>query len=1070
MAEVRKRFEVVYSDEADEFYLFDRATRELAFVAPGIAKVYPLHRVGSTPGEKRVMAPRMVDQVLASIDNIKGGVMDLHARLLHAPVQLMKSALEFGHYGDVISNESPPTEAEWREVQECLICARYKDTRIRGEQHGSSRTAPRPRKGNKVGSPAWSLPMGPVDVTVTMDVVNVVKGLSLTAVVRPIGYKIERWVESHETEDLIQGCVLITSQVKAAAGVNKITSVEFDCEVGINADDFLTATGVPLRRSIPHVHNQTVEGNVRSLRNQWRTQLGRVGDAGVMPISQQTVRAAWEHTVRASNFVPGSGSSPYLPHQLMFWENDTNLKKVVLEPPGPKYHTPPGFGEFVLVNKGETPLNKTEPRRSVAMIVGFEPMTRAVWVRFPSSHRPVMRDAYRAVSDDVGKQLWDQAKNPVPFVTGENNPLVDPDDEGVFVPGIATTADTTQDLEIRGEQRDVEEEDETQPRRSGRTKKPKIYPDHVQAIEEDYALTFREKVAKVGGQGSVSMDEPIHVTLERLELVCAAVECDASLSEDELEKRATEDSNEGKSAAALLELKRIYQKFKAFELMPNDVDLGELKTIRGRLIGSVKYDANGVFRKYKERLVAQAHLRKDKPTEILDTFSPTFAHPSFLLALNLALALDLCWAHDDVTSAYLHADFTGDVYMKLDSHIVDYLEAIDATVAKSRREDGSVLVKLKKALYGLQESANLWYKTVSEALREMGFTPSNYDRCFFYQWKDGKLSVVVLYVDDIFTCAPREHIEMWRTKLGEKFHMSRAPINPKSFTYVGITTEYDEHDQAFLLSQPAFVDKIIQQVEGEEELPYKPSMDIYKETDPEPIPDASKYRSMVMQLQYAARVRLDLKPLLVYLTTRMQAPTRGDVSKMEMGFKYLRKTKNLKLRYKPSEGHLQVNASADASFAPFPDGKSVSGMVVTVGGENAPILAKSGKQKSVANSSTAAELVALASVMEEVLWTVELLNEIGLKQGPVVISQDNKSTITLAQKGPSGEGRTKWMNVKSFWVSEHLADGTVVLKYTPSEEIVADGFTKLLGGKRFKLWRAKVLNLKDSHGIVRENE
>jgi hypothetical protein len=76
-------------------------------------------------------------------------------------------------------------------------------------------------------------------------------------------------------------------------------------------------------------------------------------------------------------------------------------------------------------------------------------------------------------------------------------------------------------------------------------------------------------------------------------------------------------------------------------------------------------------------------------------------------------------------------------------------------------------------------------------------------------------------------------------------------------------------------------------------------------------------------------------------------------------------------------------------------------MVVTVGYPNEPVLVKSVKQKSVANSSTAAELIAFTSTLEEVLWLVEYLNELGFEQKPVDIEQDNSSTMKLIEKGPS---------------------------------------------------------------------
>jgi hypothetical protein len=111
------------------------------------------------------------------------------------------------------------------------------------------------------------------------------------------------------------------------------------------------------------------------------------------------------------------------------------------------------------------------------------------------------------------------------------------------------------------------------------------------------------------------------------------------------------------------------------------------------------------------------------------------------------------------------------------------------------------------------------------------------------------------------------------------------------------------------------------------------------------------------------------------------------------------------MRIKPTDS-LQIYASADASYGPFSDGKSNTGFCITVGMPNAPIIVKSQKQKTVSNSSTAAELVAMNSAMEEVIWLIQLFEDLGYKQEPVFIEQDNMSTIRLTEKGPTGQGRT----------------------------------------------------------------
>jgi len=99
------------------------------------------------------------------------------------------------------------------------------------------------------------------------------------------------------------------------------------------------------------------------------------------------------------------------------------------------------------------------------------------------------------------------------------------------------------------------------------------------------------------------------------------------------------------------------------------------------------------------------------------------------------------------------------------------------------------------------------------------------------------------------------------------------------------------------------------------------------------------------------------------LATKMQEPTVGDYNKLQRLRKYILGSKDLEMRLKPVDS-IQMYASADASFGPFQDGKSNTGFVLTVGHPNAPVLARTAK---LANSSTAAELIAFSTTLEEVL-------------------------------------------------------------------------------------------------------
>ena len=61
----------------------------------------------------------------------------------------------------------------------------------------------------------------------------------------------------------------------------------------------------------------------------------------------------------------------------------------------------------------------------------------------------------------------------------------------------------------------------------------------------------------------------------------------------------------------------------------------------------------------------------------------------------------------------------------------------------------------------------------------------------------------------------------------------------------------------------------------------------------------------------------------------------------------------------------------------------------------------------------------------------------------------------LLEQGTGSFKRAKHIKVRYFWLKDLIDEGEVVLKYIPSEELVADLLTKAITGVKFKYLRAK---------------
>ena len=135
-----------------------------------------------------------------------------------------------------------------------------------------------------------------------------------------------------------------------------------------------------------------------------------------------------------------------------------------------------------------------------------------------------------------------------------------------------------------------------------------------------------------------------------------------------------------------------------------------------------KYHASGVFDKFKARLVAGGHQQDKSLYENLS--SPTAALTSVFTTATIAASEGRQHIVVDIGGAFLNADMapTGiDVHMRLNKIMTDMLIDIDETNRKFVDKDGSMVVRLDKALYGCVEASNLWYNDLRGKLTSSGF-------------------------------------------------------------------------------------------------------------------------------------------------------------------------------------------------------------------------------------------------------------------------------------------------------------------------------------------------------------
>jgi hypothetical protein len=100
---------------------------------------------------------------------------------------------------------------------------------------------------------------------------------------------------------------------------------------------------------------------------------------------------------------------------------------------------------------------------------------------------------------------------------------------------------------------------------------------------------------------------------------------------------------------------------------------------------------------------------------------------------------------------------------------------------------------------------------------------------------------------------------------------------------------------------------------------------------------------------------------------------------------------------------------------------------------------------------------ALAKGLQQSLWTRTFLMAQGLRVPPILVYQDNQSTIKLLERGRPAAEQTRDIDIGCFWLTDLLARGVITIEYCPTLDMLADLFTKPLQGSLFQTMRDHVL-------------
>lgn len=206
-----------------------------------------------------------------------------------------------------------------------------------------------------------------------------------------------------------------------------------------------------------------------------------------------------------------------------------------------------------------------------------------------------------------------------------------------------------------------------------------------------------------------------------------------------------------------------------------------------------------------------------------------------------------------------------------------------------------------------------------------------------------------------------------------------------------------------------------------------------------------EYQELLGRLMYVSvYARPDISYAVTCLSQFNNTPKQMHIVALKRVLRYLKGTLDYCLQYKGESSERIIGCDSDASWDSTKDAKSFTGLLVYRNGDL--VHWRSKKQSITALSSTESELEAIVDGTKEVVWTYNLLSEIGKGQGVrKVMRCDNLNVVKLANGG-NFKAKSKLLNRRCYYLRECVKGEKLEVVHVPNDRMIADSLTKPLSG------------------------
>jgi len=457
-----------------------------------------------------------------------------------------------------------------------------------------------------------------------------------------------------------------------------------------------------------------------------------------------------------------------------------------------------------------------------------------------------------------------------------------------------------------------------------------------------------------------------------------------------------------------------------------------------------------------------------------DASAPTAATESAMLSCAIDAMEGRDVATADIPGVFMHEDMDETVHIRLEGTMAELLTKIDPPLyrkcACTENSKTALCVELVKALHGTLRAALLFWRALSNQLKEWGFEINPYDWCVANKTVNRKQCTMLWHVDDlkILHIDPEVVTDMLDKR--NATHGKEAPITVqrgKTHEYLGMTIDYSVAGKVKMLMKDYIEDMLkdlLDEFAGVAATPAGSHLFEVNSDNPVMLNEENAtflHHYVAKSLFLCKRARPDIQPTVAFLCTRVKGPDTDDYKKLKRMMQHLRDTKDLEHTTEINNIHV-IKWWIDGSYAVHPDMRSHTGGMMSMG--KGAIYGSSTRQKMNTRSSTEAELVSVDDLMGQALWIRCFLEAQGYKVNDNIVHQDNKSAILLEKNGRGSAGKgSRHLNVRCFFVTDQITKEELRVEHCPTEEMTGNFFTKPLQGSLFRKFRQRIMNLPTIH-------